>query len=101
MRRRKRLEVTIQQDTLYVLRTPPRVLTAWCAGCGAEVDMLTLEEAATLAGCSMRALVRRAEAGQVHFAETAAGRLLICPHALLASGTTLTSTTNLPDGGTP
>ena len=101
MRRRKRTQITVEHDTIYVVRTPPRVLRAWCTDCRAEVDMLTLEEAAVLVGCSMRQLVRSVEAGEVHFAETASGRLLICSHAVHGTSTHTTSSTNEPPGGTP
>jgi hypothetical protein len=44
--------------------------------------MLRPGEAALLAGLSARAVYRLAEAGRVHFAETADGLLLVCPSLL-------------------
>lgn len=44
--------------------------------------MLTPEEAAQLAEITTRTIYRRAEAGRVHFTETADGALLICCNSL-------------------
>ena len=40
--------------------------------------MLTPEQAAAVAGVTVRAVNRRVEDGSVHFLETADGRLLLC-----------------------
>ena len=50
--------------------------------CSAEVRLVTPEEAARLAGVSVREIYRRVEAGRVHFIETGQGVLLICIESL-------------------
>jgi hypothetical protein len=47
-----------------------------------QVPLLTPDEAALLAGVSIRILLRRVEAEQIHFLETTDGRLLVCPNSL-------------------
>ena len=79
--RRKRTEITIETERVLVVSRSNKLIT-WCGGCGAHVEMLTADEAALLAGVSTRAIFRWAEAGQIHFAETPEGLLLVCPNAL-------------------
>jgi hypothetical protein len=62
-------------------RTPAR--PERCAVCATAQPMLTPEEAARLAGLSVRAVCRLVEASRVHFAETPDGLLLVCPSALM------------------
>ncbi|MFL6231048.1 MAG: hypothetical protein ACJ741_19910 [Pyrinomonadaceae bacterium] len=57
-------------------------VSAWCAACGAVVEMLTAEEAARRAATSVRDVFRRVEAGEVHYAETPQGHLLICARSI-------------------
>ena len=57
--------------------------------------MLRPEEAAALAGLTAREVYRLAEAGSIHFAETADGLLLICPRLLPLRGGIF-----LPEAGT-
>jgi excisionase family DNA binding protein len=44
--------------------------------------MLTADEAATIAKVSSRTIYRRVEAGEMHYTETAEGRLLVCANSL-------------------
>lgn len=81
----KKKTTTITRETHEVLifrRTAGRPVRLWCAGCAAEVEMLTPEEAALLAGVSTRTIYRRADAGQVHFSESPEGFLLVCPNSV-------------------
>jgi hypothetical protein len=82
--RTRRIEITVETEEVYAVRTPLPPRTLWCAACAAEVEMLTPEEAAAAAGTSARAIYRLVEAGLTHFAETPEGLLLVCP-ALLAA----------------
>jgi hypothetical protein len=43
----KRTEITVETDQIWVLRKA-RARRAWCAECGREVDMVTLEDAGAL-----------------------------------------------------
>lgn len=49
-----------------------------CEECEAEAPLLTPEEAALLAGLSVRAINRLVEEGLIHFKETPGGLLLVC-----------------------
>lgn len=60
-------------------RAQPHQVSDRCAVCGPGVPLLTPEEAAPLAGLSVRALYRLVEAGLIHFKETPDGLLLVCP----------------------
>lgn len=75
--RRKRTEITIEA-TRYFYISRPRVALCWCVGCAAQVEMVTVDEAAVLLGVTSRTVFRWAEASQLHSIETANGRLLIC-----------------------
>ena len=55
---------------------------AWCAACGAEVTMVSPQEAAVIAGVTVREINRWVESEMVHFMETDDGLLLICMNSL-------------------
>ena len=79
----RRIEITVETDEVLLIRRLGRPLTGWCGQCGAQVEMVTAEEAARLAGVRWREMARRVEAGRVHFFETSDGRLLICITSIL------------------
>ena len=54
----------------------------WCAACGRQVEMVTPECAAQLAGVSRRAIYAGVESGKVHFLEIPESLLLVCVHSL-------------------
>ena len=54
----------------------------WCEDCGQKVQMLTPDQAATLARVSSRTIYRRVEAGEMHYLETAEGHLLVCANSI-------------------
>ena len=54
--------------------------------CGEPVRMVTADQAAIVTGTSLRAVLRQVEAAQLHFTETAEGRLFICLTSLMARG---------------
>ena len=74
----KRTEVTIESETVVVLRSGATPLRAWCEGCEAASVMLTPDAAASIAGMTMQALYARVEAGLIHFTELPDGALLVC-----------------------
>jgi hypothetical protein len=74
----RRIEITVETDEVIVIRRLGRSVTGWCGECGAQVEMVTAEEAACLAGVRWREMARRVEASRVHFAETPDGQMLIC-----------------------
>ncbi|HSB11683.1 MAG TPA: hypothetical protein VLM38_19495 [Blastocatellia bacterium] len=85
MRLRRRTEISVQTHEVLVMRKPGREALAWCAGCGEQTRMLTLDKAMALTAASSREIHRRLEAGEVHFTETTDGFVLMCMNSLLKS----------------
>lgn len=84
MERKRRIEITLErEETFVVCKLATGAARSWCAGCAAEVEMLTPEEAALIAGVSARTIYRRIEADLLHFAETIDGLLLVCQKSLM------------------
>ncbi len=79
--KRKRTEITIETERLLFVSSSRKVVE-WCASCGAQVEMVTVDQAAILARVDARTIFRRVEAETLHFRETAEGSLLICPQSL-------------------
>ena len=52
MSRKQRIEITVETDQLLVLRRS--AAPAWCRQCGAQVELLTSEEASSVAGIDLR-----------------------------------------------
>ena len=93
MRTTKRTEITIETDRILVLSKHKVSIVSWCRECRQQIKMVTVDEAAIIAGVSPRAIYRRVEAQAVHFLERADGLLLICPKSLLKSDPTAEPTT--------
>ena len=79
---RRTREITIQTTETLSVRLDQVTADVTCAECGADVPMLTPEAVAAAFGLSLRGIYRQVEAGRVHFQETSAGRLLVCPNSL-------------------
>jgi hypothetical protein len=86
MESRKRAIVTVETKSVSVIRPASEAIELWCENCAAIVPMVTPEQAARLTGASVRAIYRRIEAGDLHFAEAANGLLLVCSDSLAATG---------------
>ena len=81
--RGKQIVITAEKSETYIIRQEPRgSVRAWCGGCGEEIECLTVEHAVTLTGLSARKLFRLVEAEGIHFCETEAGQLFICPNSV-------------------
>jgi len=75
--------ITSETHEVLIFRRPTAgSIRAWCAGCTAEAEMLTPEEAGLMARVSTRTIYCWAEAGKVHFAETPDGLLHICQQSM-------------------
>ena len=79
---KRRIEINIDRQRLFVLKRRDAVAAEWCRECGRKVQMLTPDQAATIANVSSRTIYRRVEAGEMHYLETAEGFLLICPNSI-------------------
>ena len=81
--KRRRTEVTIETDELWVIRRSGTVGLAWCPECGKEVDMITTDEAIALTRLDARDIYRRVESGLIHYAKTPGGVALICSRSVM------------------
>ena len=75
--KRKRTEITIETERMLFISSPRKVI-GWCASCGAQAEMVPVDEAAILRRVDSRTIFRWVEAERVHSSETANGLLLIC-----------------------
>jgi hypothetical protein len=66
----KRTEITIETESLRVVSRHSERAVRWCKQCEKNVAMLTIDEAATIAGF--------AEFSLLHFVITPDGKLMIC-----------------------
>lgn len=83
MKRRKKTEIIVERDQVLVIRKLDYRALQSCAECGEQARMVSVDDAASIAGLSARAVYRHVETGQVHFSETTDGSLLICLNSLL------------------
>jgi hypothetical protein len=78
----KRTEITIETESLVILRSGMDALRAWCQPCGQESLLLTPEAAAKLAGVTTSVIHARVEDGSLHFKEQPDGTLVVCARSL-------------------
>jgi excisionase family DNA binding protein len=84
--------VTIETEENIVIRgsgngvaarqMQPLIVRAWCASCQRDVEMITPDEAAAVAGVTARTIYRWVETGKLHFSEAGDASLLICQGSL-------------------
>jgi hypothetical protein len=82
---KRRIEITVEKRRLVVLSQRNHSVHAWCETCGAQVQMVTPDEAAQLCQVSTRNVYRRIETGRIHFTETEKGFSLVCLQSLESS----------------
>jgi hypothetical protein len=82
MKTRRRTEIVFERERtiLYSERYPRQRL--WCAQCAADVEMITVFEAARLAGVSTYTIHARANQGELHQWTNTSGVLLVCLNSL-------------------
>ena len=85
MRRKKKTEIIVERDQVLVIKRLDSQAAEWCERCRKETRMISVDEAAAVAGISARTVYRRVEEDLVHFTETPEGGLLICITSLLGS----------------
>ena len=79
---KSRTEVTIESETLVIVRRSADTVFAWCERCGAQSVMLTLDAAASLAGVTPAVIYGRVKTGSIHFIELPGGKPLICARSV-------------------
>jgi len=76
--------MTIETEKYLTVRNGVSIKRIACDLCKGSVPMLTVSEAAQVAGTSSRQIFRLVEAGQLHFRETGTGLLVVCFNSLSA-----------------
>ena len=82
MKRIRRTEVTVEMDEIILITGSQAACLPPCPQCPDVVAMITPEQAAEIVAANTRAIYRWIEEGRIHSAETAKGRLLVCPRSL-------------------
>ena len=82
MKRIKRTELTVEMDEIILITGSRATCLSPCPHCGDVVAMITPEQAAEIVAANTRAIYRWIEEGRIYSAETAKGRLLVCPRSL-------------------
>ena len=83
MRRKKKTTIVTfeSRERLTIRRAEPQFV-AWCEQCGAEVLMVSPNEAAVIGRTDARAIFRGVETGEIHFIDGERGALLVCSKSL-------------------
>ena len=81
MRKHKTTRITLETER-HLLISRRESLFALCEACGDEVRLVTVNEAAAIAGINSLSVYRLVDAGTLHYAETGAGELIICTASL-------------------
>ena len=81
--KRKRTEVTIETDEIWIIRRPGSGFQAWCAECDKQTTMITTDEAALLTEQDGRDIYRQVESGLIHCAKMPEGMVLVCSNSIV------------------
>jgi hypothetical protein len=84
---KRRTEITVEEHIRIVRRAGVSAQIA-CADCSGEVLMVTPEDAALAVGVTARVIYRWLEEKKIHFRESAAGTLVVCPRSVLEQART-------------
>lgn len=78
--------MVIEVDRVRVICPHSQRYATWCAGCGEDVELVKVEEAAEIAGTNVDSIIRHAAGGRIHLGIRPEA-LLFCLNSLLrASG---------------
>lgn len=79
----KQTKITIESDSLLILqgRSSSR---GWCPVCGAEAEMVALENVGVISNLDRTALEEWLNSGELHRSQAADGSLQVCLNSLLA-----------------
>ena len=83
--KRRRTEITIQTRETVVLHHADPSTRAWCPVCRTTRNFVLPEEAARLAGVSVRTIFHRIEEDRVHYFETREGLVRVCAESISKS----------------
>lgn len=83
MRIKRRTEITVETEQVWIIRQSRQAAPAWCSQCAATTWMVAPKQAALLSEQSLLAIRRQMKDGPLHFIETEEGQLLICLNSLM------------------
>jgi hypothetical protein len=79
----KLTKITIETDSLLILRGG-NSRRAWCPQCGADTEMITLENVGVVSNLDQMALEAWLNSGELHRSKADDGSALVCLNSLLA-----------------
>jgi hypothetical protein len=82
-RKTKKYLIATETREVCVIRGGFGNTAALCAGCGCEVEFMTLDCAVRLSRIRALEIFRMASEGAIHWIETESGHLLLCPNSLI------------------
>lgn len=84
MIRRNRTTILIEEERFLKITLRSHQSLAWCKGCGEQVKIITLEEAAEIIRVTPRAIYDLIEREVIHVPACEEGWVTICLKSLLA-----------------
>lgn len=78
----RRTKITIETDSLLVIRGRKPML-AWCQQCGAEEEMIPLNDAGMVSNLPAAGVQAWMESPDLHHTKTADGTALVCLNSML------------------
>lgn len=78
----KRTRIIVETDSLLIVRGRSS-LRAWCSRCGAEVELIALEDTGVISNLERSELEQWLNSGELHRLEAADGSTLTCLNSLL------------------
>ena len=95
MRSSRQTEITVEVDQIITFKRR-HVELDWCPNCGAEVLMVTPDEATAIAGFGSREIFRLVDGAEIHFTESSQGLVRLCLPSLLEALNALGQRARLP-----
>ena len=83
MAAKKTTRITIESERVSITRWSGSLPRHWCQSCGAEVEVLSLEQASGLAQVLPHRILAGSEAKGIHATEASDGSMKICLPSLL------------------
>jgi hypothetical protein len=81
---RRRIKITVETESVLVVRRRPVLCRAWCAGCSAPSVFAPLGEVCALTLHDIATLERLSVEGPLHAVEADDGATLVCLRSALA-----------------
>lgn len=76
-------EIIIEVERVRVIYNRRNRFLKWCPFCRSKVEILTLEEAAEIAGVNRKTIVDFIEQSKIHLYQTPEGKSAVCLNSLL------------------